>query len=58
MGKFAKSFTDKEGNFIFDVEASNENLDLEGERTLQRALLGTKDYFLTNGVISKVQLHQ
>lgn len=58
MGKFAKSFTDKEGNFIFDVEASNENLDLEGERTLQRALLGTKSYFLTNGVISKDHLHQ
>ncbi|GMO51885.1 MAG: hypothetical protein Pg6C_16960 [Treponemataceae bacterium] len=59
MGKFAKSFTtDKDGNFIFDVEASNENLDLEGERTLQRALLGTKEYFLTNGVISKDHLHQ
>jgi hypothetical protein len=58
MGKFAKSFTDKDGNFIFDVEASNENLDLEGERTLQRALLGTKNYFLTNGVISKDHLHQ
>jgi hypothetical protein len=62
MGKFAKSLpgkdTDKDGNFIFDVEASNENLDLEGERTLQRALIGTKNYFLTNGVISKDHLHQ
>ncbi len=31
---------------------------MEGERTLQRALLGTKEYFLTNGVISKDHLHQ
>lgn len=58
MGRFTKSFTDKDGNFIFDVEASNENLDLEGERTLQQAILSTKDYFLTNGVISKDHLHQ
>jgi hypothetical protein len=58
LGKFAKSFTDADGNYIFDVEASNENLDLEGEHTLQRALLSSKDYFLTNGVISKDHLHQ
>jgi len=50
--------TDEEGNFLFDVEASNENLDLEGQRILQRALLASKDYFLTNGVISKDHLHK
>ncbi|MGF7108250.1 hypothetical protein [Treponema pedis] len=53
------SFTqNEEGDFIFDVEASNENLDLEQQRVLQEALLNSKDYFLTNGVISKDHLHQ
>jgi hypothetical protein len=50
--------TDPDGNFLFDVEASNENLDFEQQRVLQRALLGSKGYFLTNGVISKDHLHQ
>ena len=53
------SFTqNEEGDFIFDAEASNENLDLEEQRVLQEALLNSKDYFLTNGVISKDHLHQ
>jgi hypothetical protein len=50
--------TDAEGNFYFDVEASNENLDLEQQRVLQRALMDSKDYFLSNGVISKDHLHK
>lgn len=53
------SFTQNEqGDCIFDVEASNENLDLEQQKVLQQALLNSKDYFLTNGVISKDHLHQ
>ena len=50
--------TDAEGNFLFDVEASNENLDLEQQAVLQSALLDSKDYFLSNGVISKDHLHK
>jgi hypothetical protein len=50
--------TDENGNWVFDVEASNENLDFEGQRVLQNALLNSKDYFLTNGVVSKDHLHQ
>jgi hypothetical protein len=50
--------TDKNGNWVFDVEASNENLDFEGQRVLKEALLNSKDYFLTNGVVSKDHLHQ
>ena len=49
---------DPKGNFLFDVEASNENLDLEQQRVLQRALIGSKDYFLSNGVVSKDHRHQ
>lgn len=49
---------DRNGDFIFDVEASNENLDLEEQKVLQRALLDSKDYFLSNGFISKDHLHQ
>jgi hypothetical protein len=50
--------TDENGNWVFDVEASNENLDFEGQRVLKAALLSSKDYFLTNGVVSKDHLHQ
>jgi hypothetical protein len=50
--------TDEKGNWVFDVEASNENLDFEGQRVLKAALLNSKDYFLTNGVVSKDHLHQ
>ena len=50
--------TDENGNWVFDVEASNENLDFEDQRILQNALLNSKEYFLTNGVVSKDHLHQ
>lgn len=40
------------GDFVFEVEASNEELDLENQIVLQKALLDSKDYFLANGVIS------
>lgn len=49
---------DEDGNVIFTVEASNENLDIEDQRVLQAALLGTKDYFLKNGVVSKDHKHR
>ena len=49
---------DRNGDIIFDVEASNENLDLEGQKVLQRVLLDSKEYFLSNGFISKDHLHQ
>ena len=49
---------DENGNFIVEVEASNENLDLQNQRTLQSALDKSKEYFLTNGVISDDHLHK
>ena len=49
---------DEHGNFIFEVEASNENLDLQGQVVLQRALLASKEHFLSNGVISYDHLHK
>ncbi|MDR1837619.1 MAG: hypothetical protein LBQ89_08180 [Treponema sp.] len=49
---------DQFGNVIFEVEASNENLDIEQQRVLQSALLKTKDYFLKSGVISKDHKHR
>jgi hypothetical protein len=49
---------DADGNVIFTVEASNENLDIEGQRVLQEALLSTKDYFLKSGVVSKDHKHR
>jgi hypothetical protein len=48
----------EDGNIVFEVEASNENLDLEQQRVLQRALLESKDYFLSNGVISDDHKHR
>jgi hypothetical protein len=48
----------RNGNWIVEVEASNENLDLEGQRVLQSALLKSKDYFLHNGVVSKDHYHK
>lgn len=56
-----KSITGKEdenGNYVFEVEASNENLDLQNQITLQSALEDSKDYFLSNGVISDDHLHK
>jgi hypothetical protein len=52
------NFQEDEHFFYFDVEASNENLDFEQQSVLQRALLGSKDYFLSNGVVSKDHLHK
>ncbi len=49
--------TDENGNFIIEAEASNENLDFDGQVVLQRALTGSKDYFLANGVISYDHRH-
>jgi len=52
------NFQEDEDSFYFDVEASNENLDFEKQAILQRALLNSKDYYLTNGVVSKDHLHK
>lgn len=60
-GNICKSITGKEdenGNYVFEVEASNENLDLQNQRTLQSALMKSKEYFLTNGVISDDHQHK
>lgn len=43
---------DCEGNPVLYVEASNENLDFDGERVLKEALLAEKEYFKENGYIS------
>lgn len=43
---------DDDGNAICCGEASNENADLDGDITLQQALNDSKDYFLSNGVVS------
>jgi hypothetical protein len=50
--------TDENGNFIFEVEASNENLDLQDQIVVQRALLDSKEHFLSNGVVSFDHLHK
>lgn len=50
--------TDEFGNYIFEVEASNENLDLQNQVVLQNALLESKDEFLKGGVISFDHLHK
>ena len=56
--KSAVEKTDEYGNYIFEVEASNENLDLQGQIVLQRALLNSGNHFLHNGVISFDHLHR
>ncbi len=50
--------SDAEGNYIFEVEASNENLDLQNQYVQQKALTGSQEYFLTNGVISDDHQHK
>jgi uncharacterized protein YegP (UPF0339 family) len=50
--------TDENGNFVFEVEASNENLDLQGQIVLQSALMESKEHFLKSGVISLDHLHK
>lgn len=49
---------DKNGNPIVIIEASNENLDFEGERVQRDALMGSKDLFLHEGVISYDHKHK
>ncbi len=49
---------DENGNYKFEVEASNENLDLQNQITLQSALQKSKEYFITNGVISDDHQHK
>jgi len=44
--------------FFFTTECSNEDVDLKGEIVSQASLLKSKDYFLTNGVISKDHMHR
>jgi hypothetical protein len=50
--------TDEYGNCIIEVEASNENLDLQKQIVLQRALMDSRDHFLQNGVLSFDHLHK
>lgn len=49
---------DSDGNYIFEVEASNENLDLQNQRIQQKALIDSKEYFITNGVVSDDHQHK
>jgi hypothetical protein len=50
--------TDEDGNYIFEVEASNENIDLQKQIVLQRALLESKEDFLKVGIVSFDHLHK
>lgn len=50
--------TDKNGNYIFQVEASNENVDLQDQIVLQSALMESKDNFIKKGVISWDHQHK
>jgi ribosomal protein L12E/L44/L45/RPP1/RPP2 len=56
---FLKSSTeeDENGNPLIMVEASNENLDQQEQKVLQRALLDSKEYFMRNGIISYDHRH-
>lgn len=49
---------DADGNFIFEVEASNENLDLDKQNIQQKALINSKDFFISNGVVSDDHQHK
>lgn len=49
--------TDSQGNWILWAEASNENLDFQGQIVLQQALKKSEQYFLKNGVISYDHRH-
>lgn len=50
--------TDANGNYIFQVEASNENVDLQDQIVLQSALMESKDNFIKKGVISWDHQHK
>lgn len=54
----AVSGEEHNGNYVFQVEASNENIDFQDQVVLQEALLKSKDNFLKNGVISYDHLHR
>lgn len=54
----AVSGEENDGNYVFQVEASNENVDFQDQIVLQEALLKSKDNFLKNGVISYDHLHR
>ncbi len=56
--KSAEEKTDAFGNYLFEVEASNENVDLQDQIVLQNALMESKDEFLKGGVISYDHLHK
>ena len=49
---------DTNGNYTFQVEASNESVDLQDQIVLQSALMKSKDNFLKYGVISYDHLHR
>lgn len=49
--------SDEFGNTIVYGEASNENLDFQGDKVLQEALLDSADYFMQNGVVSYDHRH-
>jgi len=49
--------TDKNGNPIIIIEASNENLDYQEEQVMKSALMDSREYFLKNGVISYDHKH-
>lgn len=48
---------DEDGNAICCGEASNENADLDGDITLQQAMIDSKDYFLASGVVTYDHRH-
>jgi len=50
--------TDENGNYIFQVEASNENVDLQDQVVLQSALMESKENFIKKGVISWDHQHK
>ena len=54
----SKGKVDDFGNYLFEVEASNENLDLQNQIVLQNALMESKEEFLRGGVISYNHLHK
>ena len=54
----SKGKVDDFGNYLFEVEASNENLDLQNQIVLQNALMESREDFLKGGVISYNHLHK
>ena len=44
--------------FYFIAEASNENSDLAGQVVWQKALINSKKFFLSNGIVSLEHRHQ